>query len=429
MKPVQTLLLAVLCGCCFSSHAADRVALVVGNSRYANLPSTQQLASPVADAQDVAGALRALGYTLVADGPVTDADKDAFITATESFAKLAKNATAAVFYFSGHGVQLGEDNYLLPSDAPRLSGVSVLKNRTVMLRDSVMVALEEAGAQFKVIILDCCRDNPFAAQLDAALADTTKTLRTKSVGEISGYGPGFYLAFATSPGFTANDGNGQRNSPFTAALIKAMPSSAGKDIDFFFRDVKALLGDGQVSWTNHSLRASFALATSATPAPPEPPPAALPQPPMPVVQAPPPAPAPVTPLVLNGDIFLGSVYSSFNNYTMELVTRQLQAKLGGLGFQPGPVDGRPGRATQQALAEYQRAQGIPITGVLDDATLRALQLDGMTEQRPPAPVVTPRRDESPPLPSKTTSKPTPRVPSENLDEKFRRAAENFEKRK
>ncbi|HSJ02994.1 MAG: caspase family protein, partial [Verrucomicrobium sp.] len=194
------------------------------------------------------------------------------LNATEAFAKAAQGAEGAVFYYSGHGVQVGEDNYLLPSDAPRLTGISVLKNRTVLLRDTVMVALEEAGARNKVIILDCCRDNPFAAQLETALAQVGKSVRTKSVGEISGYGPGFYLAFATSPGTTADDGNGHRNSPFTAALLRSLPTSASKDIDFFFRDVKKLLGQEQVSWTNHSLNDSFALAAASMaktlPAPP-----------------------------------------------------------------------------------------------------------------------------------------------------------------
>jgi peptidoglycan hydrolase-like protein with peptidoglycan-binding domain len=410
--------------------AADRVALVMGNNRYANLPSTQQLLSPVADAQDVAGALRALGYTLVDDGPITDAGKDAFVTATEKFATLAKNASAAVFYYSGHGVQVGEDNYLLPSDAPRLTGISVLKNRTVLLRDSVMVALEEAGAKTKVIILDCCRDNPFAAQLDAALTGTTKGVKTKSVGEISGYGPGFYLAFATSPGFTANDGNGRRNSPFTDAMIKAMPAGAAKDIDFFFRDVKALLGDDQVSWTNHSLRAAFALAVGPVPTLPSPIATAI-------LPAPAPVPAMANP---NGDIFSGSPYADYNNHTREIITRRLQSKLDDLGFDAGVADGKPGKATRQALMDYQRSLNMPITGALDDPTLRSLNLEGIAEERPPVvatrpverpasanndsrskPVVAPR--------SPTLMKPTKSMQSESLDEKFRRAAEQFEKKK
>jgi hypothetical protein len=422
---LSTLLLASLS----YAMAAERVALVVGNSRYANLPSTQQLISPVADAQDVAGALRALGYELVDDGPITEADKDKFITATEKFAVMAKDADAAVFYYSGHGVQVGEDNYLLPSDSPRLTGVSVLKNRTVLLRDSVMVALEEASAKTKIIILDCCRDNPFAAQLDAALVGTTKGVKTKSVGEISGYGPGFYLAFATSPGFTADDGNGRRNSPFTAAMIKAMPAGAAKDIDFFFRDVKSLLGDDQVSWTNHSLRVNFALAAGPVPSLPAPIATAL-------IPAPSPAIVVANP---NGDIFSGSPYAAFNNYTREIITRRLQSKLAGLGFDPGAADGKPGKATRQALMDHQRSSNMPITGALDDATLRSLNLEGIAEQRPA--VAAPRQIERPAPATNTNTKPgvTSRPPpsatptksmsAESLDEKFRRTAEQFEKKK
>ncbi len=248
-----------------STLGAERVALVIGNNQYRELSERMQLKSPVADATDVAAALKSLGYTLVTGGAVTDASRESMTTATESFAAQAKNAEAAVFYYSGHGVQVGDDNYLLPTDTPKLTGISTLKNRAVLLRDSVMVALEEAGVKTKVIILDCCRDNPFHAQLETALAQVGKSIKTKSIGEITGYGSGFYLAFATSPGTSADDGNGQRNSPFTAAMLKTLPGSSGKDIDFLFREVKASLGEGQVSWTNHSLQGSFVLASPTKP--------------------------------------------------------------------------------------------------------------------------------------------------------------------
>ena len=243
-----------------SALGAERVALVIGNSAYSELAQSMQLSSPKNDATDVAAALQALGYTLINGGPIMDASRDAITTATEQFATAARDVEAAVFYFSGHGIQVGDDNYLLPSDTPKLNGLSMLKNRAVLLRDSVMVALEEAGAASKVIILDCCRDNPFSAQLEQALAQVGKSIKTKSVGEITGYGPGFYLAFATSPGQTAADGNGARNSPFTAAMLEALPGGASKDIDFYFREVKAKLPRDQVSWTNHSLSNTFSLA-------------------------------------------------------------------------------------------------------------------------------------------------------------------------
>lgn len=259
MKTLLLSLLLVPCGLLLS--AADRVALVIGNNHYKELPERMQLTSPVDDATDVASALKALGYTLVTGKAVTDGTRETITSVTEKFATAAKGAEAAVFYYSGHGVQVGDDNYLLPTDTPKLNGISMLKNRGVLLRDSVMVALEEAGAKNKIIILDCCRDNPFSAQLEAALSQVGKSIKTKSVGEITGYGPGFYLAFATSPGQTAADGNGARNSPFTAAMLRTLPTSASKDIDFFFRDVKSILPDDQVSWTNHSIKGSFSLGT------------------------------------------------------------------------------------------------------------------------------------------------------------------------
>ena len=243
---------------------AERVALVIGNNAYANLPSQMQLQSPVSDAADVAAALKKLGYRIIGDKPLTNGTREAMTGAAEAFAAAAKSAEAAVFYYSGHGIQVGEDNYLLPTDTPKLTALSMLKNRCILLRDTIMVGLEEAGAGNKVIILDCCRDNPFSAQLDAALAQVGKSVKTKSVGEMSGYGAGFYLAFATSPGSTALDGNGNRNSPFTGAMLKVLETKSGEDIDFFFREVKKSLPRDQVSWTNHSLQSGFALGVGGS---------------------------------------------------------------------------------------------------------------------------------------------------------------------
>lgn len=283
----------------FSSllSAAERVALVIGNNDYSELSESRQLTSAVNDAKDVAAALKALGYTVISGDAIANADRNTIITATETFASKAKNADAAVFYFSGHGIQVGEDNFLMPSDTPRLTGYSVLKNRSIHLREVVMVALEEAQVKTKVIILDCCRENPFTAQLDQALGQIGKSLRTKGgLGEISGYGPGFFLAFATSPGTIADDGNGKRNSPFTDALLTHLKTSAGDDITPLFRRVKATVRDhsgaDQVPWTNDSLLESFAFGRQRTPAegaPSTPPPS---QPPSASV----PASAPVKPL-------------------------------------------------------------------------------------------------------------------------------------
>lgn len=390
MKTLRFPRLADLAGFALLAHAttlaaANRVALVIGNNHYTNLTLDRQLASPVTDARDVAAALKSLGYTLVTGGALTDAGKDAILSGTEAFARAAKDAEAAVFYYSGHGVQVGEDNYLLPSDAPELTGISILKNRAVLLRDSVMVALEEANVANKVIILDCCRDNPFAAQLESAMGRVGKSIKTKSVGEISGYGPGFYLAFATSPGTTADDGNGKRNSPFTAALLQSLPGSAGKDIDFFFRDVKSRLSADQVSWTNHSLIHGFALgpvdgapssAPSALPTVMESPPAEF------TVEAP---TLPARGYFSLSEVFSGTRYQQFNGYSRGKVMERVQQKLRTSGVYQGESDGDMGPVTQKAILDWQRQQGLALTGRLDEDTQRSLGVEAITESHPPQP--------------------------------------------
>jgi formylglycine-generating enzyme required for sulfatase activity len=287
------LLIAVLSYATVSLPAADRVALVIGNDAYPSFPEARQLTSPRADAVDVAERLRAIGFTVI--DPVLDGTREKIIAAKARFLEEAKGAQMALFYFSGHGFQVGDENFLIPSDMPRITSYTVLKDHALMLRDSLMVGLEEAGAQTKVIILDCCRDNPFAAQLEKALSGTNKSLRTKGgTGEISGYGPGFYLAFATSPGTTADDGNGQRNSPFTSALLTHLKDKAGENIRDLFDEVKetvrAKSGEEQVPWTNDSLSKSHLKVLAKLNTPPgigglDPTPA------MPIVRPPMPTPA------------------------------------------------------------------------------------------------------------------------------------------
>jgi hypothetical protein len=254
---MKRLLFTFVCSVCFvgSLTAADRVALVIGINAYPNLPENAQLLSPRSDAADVAASLRAIGFTVL--DPVLDGTRESIVKAKNDFLTQAAGAQIAVFYFSGHGVQVGDEQFLMPSDAPRLRSYTALTDSAIALRQSVMVGLEEAGAKTKVIILDCCRDNPFEAQIAQALAQMGKNLRTKTVGEITGYGPGFFLAFATSPGQRADDGNGARNSPFTAALLSHLKDKAGLSVRDLLDEVKTTVrtrsGEAQVPWVNDSL--------------------------------------------------------------------------------------------------------------------------------------------------------------------------------
>lgn len=388
-----TLLLMVCQSICRAS--GTRVALVIGCNRYTNLSEGKQLKSPVSDATDVAATLKSLGYTLVTGAAVTDAGKDAIITATEGFAGLAREADAAVFYFSGHGIQVGEDNFLMPSDTPRITSYTVLKNRSVHLRDTVMVALEEAKAKTKVIILDCCRENPFAEQVNEALGQIGKTMRSKGgLGEISGYGPGFFLAFATSPGTLADDGNGHRNSPFTAALLTHLKTSAAEDITPLFRKVKASVrqtsGEEQVPWTNDSLDSDFSLVPGSTASPsgtgPAPPVANM----APVVQAPPVPSMPVTDLPSSGffeldALFDGTTYDAYNRHSRVEILKKVQTKLKSAGLYASTVDGGMGPGTQSAILAWQRQQGIKPSGRLEKETLESLNLSGLAETPAPKP--------------------------------------------
>jgi uncharacterized caspase-like protein len=464
--------------------AAQRVALVIGNNRYSELPDRMQLTSPVADATDVAAALKALGYTIITGQALTDASRDAITTASEKFAAESKGAEAAVFFYSGHGVQVGEDNYILPTDTPKLTGMSMLKNRGVLLRDSIMVGLEEAGARTKVIILDCCRDNPFSAQLEAALSGIGKSVKTKSVGEITGYGPGFYLAFATSPGTTASDGNGQRNSPFTAAMLNAIPKSAGKDIDFFFRDVKVKLGTDQVSWTNHSLTDSFSLGAAADSAseasssltPVDPSGASEmeklqreitelknrqaqldgsptltaaeltrvkseldelrkrtastevligPQSPLPNMEA-----LPESGYFDLKGLFSDSFYASFNSYSQSRILRRAQDVLRKAGYYTGASDGVPGRGTHRAIIRWQNEKQIAVTGRLSSDTLSSMSLAGLPAETEPeikrSLTQTPRpasRDTKTKVERSSTSR-----PAASSDKEFEMSPEEFLRR-
>lgn len=415
--------------------AAERVALVMGVNNYKELSAQRQLTSPVHDAQDVAAALSCIGYTLVTGAAVVEADRATMLKAAETFAAQARSAEAAVFYYSGHGVQIGEDNYLLPSDMPKPDGISKLNNHAILLRNTVMVALEESGVKTKVIVLDCCRDNPFSAELEIALSTVgRKNMRTKSLGEITGYGPGFYLAFATSPGQTAADGNGQRNSPFTAAFLKAIPVSANEDIDFFFRNVKSLLPRDQVSWTNHSITERFALSgkisqksepvlsvvnaptTTVTMSPPpainqgqsSAPVAQVTLPPRELPsalgdQSPASVPPPVTRITTLSMpsakaterleyLFSISPYVDYDIRQKSEILKLVQAQLAESEFDPGPPDGVPGNKSQAALNSWQRRYNLHTTTKIDHETLNRMGLMGIARVAYPAaplPVVAP----------------------------------------
>jgi invasion protein IalB len=185
-----------------------RVALVIGNSLYQNVP---KLPNPSSDAAAVGTALRAVGFQSVT--VLNDLSREGTLNALRSFAAEAANADWAVIYYAGHGMEAAGMNYLVPVDAA-LKSDRDLSIEAVSL-EQVLNAAERASS-LRVIILDACRDNPFASQMKRSL-----TVASRSVSRgLASVEPdaGTLVVYAAKHGETASDGDGT-NSPFATAFM------------------------------------------------------------------------------------------------------------------------------------------------------------------------------------------------------------------
>ena len=205
------------------SGADTRVALVIGNGAYRNAP---QLPNPSNDANDVAAALRRSGFeTIVA----IDLDRNGMEDATIRFARAARSADVAMFYYSGHALQFGGVNYLVPIDA-KLTDESDLRR---MARVDDIVADLQQAKNLRILVLDSCRDNPLAEQLKRSIGMTRAVSLQRGLAKIDSP-QGMIVAYATQAGRTADDGTG-RNSPYTAAFLKNIENE--EEIGTIFRQV------------------------------------------------------------------------------------------------------------------------------------------------------------------------------------------------
>jgi len=222
------------------SDQERRIALVVGNGAYKSDP----LRNPVNDATDIAGALEGLGFSVSLK---TDADQRSMKQAIRAFGKQLRKGGVGLFYFAGHGVQVRGINYLIPTGAQIESEADVEYEAVDAGR--VLAQMEEAENSLNIIILDACRDNPFA-----------RNFRSSGRGLAKMDAPtGSILAYATAPGSIASDGPG-RNGLYTSALLKHM-MTPGLEIGRLFRqvriDVLGSSGKKQVPWEASSLTGDF----------------------------------------------------------------------------------------------------------------------------------------------------------------------------
>src|SRR3954467_617656 len=266
-----TLLASLMCMVLSVSAAkADRrVAFVVGNGAY---KAVAQLPNPPIDAKAMASTLRNVGFEVIEGSNLS---RDQMREKLLDFGRKAQGSDIAVFYYAGHGIAVGGTNYLLPVDADIKSEMDVKLGAAI----NIDLTLDQTmgDAKVKLVFLDACRDNPFAAKIKSNSA-------TRSVNVQSGLaemksGEGTLIAFATGPGQTALDGQEGNNSPFTRALL-ANITKPGVEIQQAMTSVRAQVNEetnkGQLPWGHTNLigavylngaPAPAAAGTAAAPAP------------------------------------------------------------------------------------------------------------------------------------------------------------------
>ncbi len=264
-------LTVMLVGAAPGLRAETRVALVIGNGDYVH---AAPLPNPGSDASDIADTLTRLGFSVT---KVLNGSYDDLRQAIRTFNGQVQGADIGLIYFAGHGMELDGENWLIPVDAELKTDLDVA-NEAVGLKSLIQSVSRASG--LGLVILDACRDNPFAAKM-------ARSKLTRSV--VRGFArveptTNVLVAYAAKDGTTAKDGN-RRNSPYTTALLRNLEIPR-LELSFLFRNVRdevmAATNRAQQPFVYGSLSSkpvylNAAAAPTATAAPVAPPaPAALP---------------------------------------------------------------------------------------------------------------------------------------------------------
>ena len=305
--------------------AADRVALVIGNSAYEH---TSQLPNPVNDATAMRDALTRLGFDVVFR---RDADEDAMEDALGAFEEMSAGADLAVVFYAGHGMEMNGANYLVPVDA-RLASAAAVGRETVALDDVLNTV---ADARTRIVILDACRNNPFTRSMRGAVRASVRSGGLAAVAA----GAGSLVAYAAAAGDVADDGEG-RHSPFTEALLSRIEQPGV--------EVRIMLGNvGEAVRARTGRQQPFVYSS------------------------------------LSGEHYLGGVSVGPNPAAVESALgldesarRAVQRGLVSAGFAAGAPDGVFGPMTRAAIRAWQRSRGGTPSGYLDRVTAAALGVRG-----------------------------------------------------
>ena len=222
-------------------NTVPRFALVIGNGKYREVP----LKNAPNDAKAMADHLTRMGFDVTLK---LDATRNEMIEAIRAFgAELAKRKSVGLFYYAGHGAQLAWHNYLIPVDAV-IEKLEDMQAKTVEL-STLLEGLVKAKNPMNVIILDACRDNPFGNRV---------SVQQKGLSQFDAP-PGSLLAYATSPGNTATDGEGA-NGLYTENLLRELKIPEAKIEDVFKRvrlNVRRRSEGQQIPWESTSLEEDF----------------------------------------------------------------------------------------------------------------------------------------------------------------------------
>jgi len=232
-----------------AASAERRAALVIGNGDYKN---AVKLPNPPADAQAIAALLKTQGFQVVSG---INLDREGMSRKLGEFAEVARGADVTMFFYAGHGFQVEGKNLLVPIDADIRTELDA-KMRAIEI-DSVLHHTM-GDSKVKIVLLDACRDNPFANQIRSTMPATRSVVVSTGLAEMRP-GEGTLIAFATGPGQVALDGAG-KHSPFTSALLRHI-ATPGVEIRHALTQVRAQVQEDtrkqQLPWENTNLTGFF----------------------------------------------------------------------------------------------------------------------------------------------------------------------------
>ena len=230
-----------------------RVALVIGNGRYSEIP----LNNPEHDARLVAQTLRSLDFEV---GEHLNLNARDFKRVLREFARrMDDDQVASVFYYAGHGVQIGGRNYLLPVDIA-LRDEAEVRDEAIDVQEALLAHVDRVRPRARIFIIDACRNDPFAARRQSRSAN--------GLAEMGA--PGALIAFSAAPGGVAEDGPVGGNSIYTRHLAAEL-RTAGIEVEEMMKAVRIKVlrdtAQRQIPWVNTSMVVNFMFNPGAAPAP------------------------------------------------------------------------------------------------------------------------------------------------------------------